>query len=604
MALAVSAERRGLRSGPGGTLERDAVPSTDTGLGARLEAASAVLAAVVSELDPGCLTGGDATVLYESFAGFERLAMAGKTLLAPRIEASGVWRDTGHRNAAAMLASLEGVSPGQAKNTLTNGHRLDQLPGTEDAVRSGTISAPKLNELIGAGVLDPAREPELLKGAAEEPLQLVRERCHRSRATSRSVDPLATLREIRASRHFSSWTDPEGAFCYQGRDTADRGAQILNHLNHGATRLRQVRRAAGDENNVPESTVRADAFFFLMTQRQIGSASEPDSEVDPGRQAGRQRAHEASAPGQSSPGPSAHGPPARGPSAHGLSAAGRQSQGHPQSGASLAKGVPRNWADPPGLFDPDLDPDFDPDLYGTDIDSHLDIDTDCDADPDTVADPDTDDSLALGSGGDVGLGGSFERGLNGGPSSDSLSIIDRPPTCSTVVRVDLSALLRGHAIDGEICEIDSQGPIPVAMARDMANDSFLRLVFHRAGDIRAVSHLGRTINRTLRTALVHRDRTCVVPGCAVTFGLEIDHVIPVAEQGPTELDNLALLCHHHHSLKTYEGWTLSRIVTVDDGTPKWRFEPQPAFGQEPLLGIDSPEARAQWDLEQHKGLPD
>ena len=84
--------------------------------------------------------------------------------------------------------------------------------------------------------------------------------------------------------------------------------------------------------------------------------------------------------------------------------------------------------------------------------------------------------------------------------------------------MDLDALFRGHAESGECCEIDNQGPIPVPMARDMANDSFLRLVFHRAGDIRAVSHLGRTINRTLRTALVHRDTTCVVPGCGTSSG--------------------------------------------------------------------------------------
>jgi hypothetical protein len=159
-----------------------------------------------------------------------------------------------------------------------------------------------------------------------------------------------------------------------------------------------------------------------------------------------------------------------------------------------------------------------------------------------------------------------------------------------MVRVDLEALLRGHAEGEECCEIDGQGPVPVPMARDMANDSFLRLVFHRAGDIRAVSHLGRTINRSLRTALVHRDRTCVVPGCGTSFGLEVDHVIPFAEGGPTELDNLALLCHHHHFLKTYEGWVLSRDATGPTGTPRWRFEPQAPFGQEPGLGIDTDEA--------------
>ena len=44
----------------------------------------------------------------------------------------------------------------------------------------------------------------------------------------------------------------------------------------------------------------------------------------------------------------------------------------------------------------------------------------------------------------------------------------------------------------------------------------------------------------------------------VSFGLKIDHVIPAADSGPTELENLALLCSHHHFLKTYEGWTLTR----------------------------------------------
>jgi hypothetical protein len=161
-----------------------------------------------------------------------------------------------------------------------------------------------------------------------------------------------------------------------------------------------------------------------------------------------------------------------------------------------------------------------------------------------------------------------------------------------MVRVDLDALLRGHVEGDECCEIDNQGPIPVAMARDLANDSFLRVVFHQAGDIRAVHHLGRTINQQLRTALVFRDRTCVVPGCGTSFGLEIDHIVPFAEGGPTTLDNLALLCHHHHFLKTYEGWVLSNEGTGPNGTPRWRFEPQPPFGQEPGLGMDTDEARS------------
>ena len=171
-------------------VDRVPVLVPEPGLGARLEAAVGVLASVVAELDPSRLTGADATELYGSLVGLERLTNAGKTLLAPRIEASGIWRERGHRNAPVMLAALEGIGVGQAQHTLANGQRLEQLPGTEAALRTGTLSGPKVTELTGAGVLAPERETALLEGAAEAPLQAVRERCQRSRATSAAGRPL------------------------------------------------------------------------------------------------------------------------------------------------------------------------------------------------------------------------------------------------------------------------------------------------------------------------------------------------------------------------------------------------------------------------------
>jgi hypothetical protein len=190
------------------------------------------------------------------------------------------------------------------------------------------------------------------------------------------------------------------------------------------------------------------------------------------------------------------------------------------------------------------------------------------------------------------------------PLPDSFSLIDRPPNCSVMVRVDLAALLRGETHPGEICELDGHGPISPKMARDMANDSFLRFIFHESEDIRSIFHFGRTINKALRTALVHRDRICVVPGCEVSYGLEIDHIVPVTEGGPTTLDNLALLCHHHHFLKTFEGWTLELVDTSDPKHPQWRFEPLPPFGQEPDPGADGRHPRQKWRRPRGRGDPD
>src|SRR3984957_8866310 len=291
------------RSDPASSSRSDPVSSSapEAGLGARLDAALVAVASVVSELDPARLTGEDATGLYSSLVGLERLTNAGKTLLAPRIEASGIWREGGHRSAPVMLAALEGVGVGQAQNTLANGQRLEQLPGTEAALRTGSLSGPKVTELTGAGVLAPERETALLDGAGDAPLQAVRDRCRRSRATSGADDPVARIRRIRAARHFSSWTDTEGAFCYQGRDTPDRGAAILAPLGPVATRLRRASRAGGDGDRTPERAVRADGFYALVPRRHpdtgapLGPTPKPlvpgpggDPDEDPGGETAEQ----------------------------------------------------------------------------------------------------------------------------------------------------------------------------------------------------------------------------------------------------------------------------------------------------------------------------
>ena len=59
---------------------------------------------------------------------------------------------------------------------------------------------------------------------------------------------------------------------------------------------------------------------------------------------------------------------------------------------------------------------------------------------------------------------------------------------------------------------------------------------------------------------------------------------PHEEPGWRLAGNLALLCHHHHWLKTYEGWTLERTDYATGpgigGPPTWAFTPMAPFGQE------------------------
>jgi hypothetical protein len=96
-------------------------------------------------------------------------------------------------------------------------------------------------------------------------------------------------------------------------------------------------------------------------------------------------------------------------------------------------------------------------------------------------------------------------------------------------------------------------------------DAFLTAVVMNGVEVAKVAHLGRYPTAHQRSALVVRDPECVVPGCHVREGLEIDHVDPWSTSRVTKLEALARLCRFHHALKTYEGYRL------EGGPGHWRW---------------------------------
>ena len=135
--------------------------------------------------------------------------------------------------------------------------------------------------------------------------------------------------------------------------------------------------------------------------------------------------------------------------------------------------------------------------------------------------------------------------------------------------VDHASLVRGATEPGETCEIAGIGPVPVPVARKLADDSILKVLVHDSTDVRAISHAGRTIPARLRTALEELFPECCIEGCHVDRHLEIDHNIPIAEGGPTALWNLTRPCHHHHAYKHAHN-----LRIVGEGTRR-HFEPAP-----------------------------
>ncbi len=109
-----------------------------------------------------------------------------------------------------------------------------------------------------------------------------------------------------------------------------------------------------------------------------------------------------------------------------------------------------------------------------------------------------------------------------------------------------------------------------AERRYLTCDATCEVWFERDGQVIGAGRTTRVINRRLRRALEHRHPTCAVPGCGATRGLHAHHIRHWEDGGPTELDNLVLVCPYHHRLHhrgviTITGPADQLVVTDSDG---------------------------------------
>jgi hypothetical protein len=129
------------------------------------------------------------------------------------------------------------------------------------------------------------------------------------------------------------------------------------------------------------------------------------------------------------------------------------------------------------------------------------------------------------------------------------------PNYTALLRLDLTALTRGHVEDGELCEITGIGPIPVTVARQLLGESILHLVLTKGTDVANITHLGRGPNAAQRLALLWQNPGCTAQSCPCTL-VDADHRIDWTITHHTRVDETDLLCDFHHNLKTQHGWAL------------------------------------------------
>ncbi len=101
-------------------------------------------------------------------------------------------------------------------------------------------------------------------------------------------------------------------------------------------------------------------------------------------------------------------------------------------------------------------------------------------------------------------------------------------------------------------------PLPVEAVKDLACQArILPTIFDSRGQVLWAGTSRRLATPAQRMSLVARDRGCV--GCgADPAWCQAHHIIPWAADGPTDIDNLCLLCSRCHHRVHDEGWQIQQ----------------------------------------------
>jgi len=109
-----------------------------------------------------------------------------------------------------------------------------------------------------------------------------------------------------------------------------------------------------------------------------------------------------------------------------------------------------------------------------------------------------------------------------------------------------------------VSELVSGALVSNETARRLCCDAVLETVISDGNIVVGVGRNSRTVPGWLRRQVEHRDRyRCRFPGCGARHWLQIHHVIHWADGGPTNLDNLILLCGFHHRFLHQHRWTIT-----------------------------------------------
>lgn len=177
-----------------------------------------------------------------------------------------------------------------------------------------------------------------------------------------------------------------------------------------------------------------------------------------------------------------------------------------------------------------------------------------------------------------------------------------PPRREVVVHVD-AAVLADDTAAGR-AHVEGGAAITGAQARRILCEATVVAMLEKGREPLAVGRRRRRATKAQWRALLRRDEGCARPGCPETRieRLHAHHMRHWLFGGPTDIDNLVLLCDVDHGLVHEHDLVMSRrggrlVVTAPDGSRVWGSadaafvtgldgaSPDPADGDDPLAGV-------------------
>ena len=522
----------------------------------RLRTLKKDLRATACDIDPDRLTVDQAADAIKEAAEIEKIAAGLRLRLAHRIDNMSLFGQDGERSAAEWLAKTTGQSTTDAQRDLECSRRLRALPDADDAVRNGELSPDQAKAVADGATADPAAEKELLDTARKGSFGELNRKAKARKAAALGDDE-ARARAAHRNRSFTTGTNALG----EGWGRFNGPAHLVARLNAQLKPfLDQVFAQARREGRRERPDAYAfDAFMafagLLDLEDLAGGASAEDGGTRPTNEARAAR-----------PTPPSDAGDAGAETSHGAL--------DPSGGATRRNGTPRRGAPAPGGPAQPTEP------TAARAESTLDLWPGSRNAPDRR----TDASAATNpepAGSAATTGHDPPPGRTTGPPPSGPPALTAParrptvrPDTRLILRVDASALRRGHTVAGETCDIAGLGPISVADLRALLPDAAIDLVVTNGVDVFNVTHLSRRANARQQVVLDLLNIGCTREGCNATQHLQVDHRIDWHKIKVTELVNLDWLCPHCHRLKTHDGWQL------EPGTGKRPMRPP---GRQPWL---------------------